>query len=640
MAARTVQLRRPSQRTTMLLLGLTVVTGVAVLWVGPALAEPSPAPGPAPGPSGTTSTPTSPPDAGPTAPATPAPIPDPSAPPSNPASGNDPAWYEIGGQIRKAVVDLVVWAADQALQPVMEALGKSWLSTPDFTSSDAVQGFWTTSLVLANSVFVLFIVAGGFLLASRETLQTRHGLKQVLPRLAVGAVAANCSLIICQKAIEWTNALTVAFTANSVDGPTASAAIRQLVDNALRGEGFLMALLVIAVIVMCLVLEITFVLRLAALILLTGIAPAALICHASPLTEGIAHTWWRAFTACLGLQLGQAIVVLATVKVFLTPAGPTVMGIPATGDGLLGVLVCLTMLWVLIKLPSWMKQYVLGPLGQGGGRSLLSQIVNAYLAIKSLGAASGVLRAVGAARAAGTAGRATTARGGGARSPRALPGRSRPAPAGPAAFSHAPVTHTPLPSPVGTNAAPTFSHASNPAEAISSAAGAVSAVRFSHPSPPETPRPAPVAPAGRVAFSDATPAAPRRADGRPAQGVSFSAAPAAPATGRPRRTASPAIRPTAARRATPGRASGKPATPPTPPARTPNASTPLAMPPTQRRPAPSPSARPGVSPSRQPLAGPATPDPSSVAARPASSPPPIPLSPPSRPYPKDRGDQR
>ncbi|WP_437436766.1 hypothetical protein [Salinispora arenicola] len=147
---------------------------------------------------------------------------------------------------------------------------------------------------------------------------------------------ANCSLIIGQKAIELTNALTVAIAGNTIDGPTAATAIRQIVDNALQGDGFLMALLAIAVIVMCLVLEFTFVLRLAALIILLGLAPAALICHASPLTEGVAHLWWRCVLACLGLQIGQAIVVMATVKVFLTPAGPTVMGVPSTGAGLLG----------------------------------------------------------------------------------------------------------------------------------------------------------------------------------------------------------------------------------------------------------------------------------------------------------------
>ncbi|MFE7870547.1 hypothetical protein ACFUYE_09405 [Micromonospora humida] len=473
-------------------------------------------------------------------------------------------------------MDLVVWAAEQALQPVMEALGNSWLSTPDLTSNEHVKAFWTTSLIAANGVFVLFVVANGFLVTTRETLQTRHGLKQVLPRIAVGAVLANSSLIIGQKAIEATNALTVALAGNSVDGPAAATAIRQITDDALRGQGFLMVLLVIAVVVMCLLLEFTFVLRLAALVILLGIAPAALICHASPLTEGLAQLWWRAFLACLGLQLAQAVVVMATVKVFLTPAGPTVLGVPSTGNGLLGVVVCLTMLWLLIKLPGWMRQFVLGPLGQSNGRGLLGQLVRAFVMTKTLGAAAGIL------------GRTTPSSPATGRTPprplgsRPSPGGSRPSrpprpsrpgstprppsPAGPVAFSHAPVTHTPLPAPAGT-ADLTFSHPADPSTPPAAPSGVVPPVRFSHPASPQSSPPSPALPPARVAFSDATTSTARHAASSPVPVVTFSSAPtpqtaprrppgpvipvfsAAPAGGP--RASIPRTRPTAARRVTP-----------------------------------------------------------------------------------------
>ncbi|WP_244295206.1 hypothetical protein, partial [Micromonospora orduensis] len=421
-----IRSRRPVRAVSLLLLGVVILAGLALSWAGPAHAEPSPAPGPPATAPGTPPTPgvpdpgVRPPgvDPSPPAPATPAPTPGPSPTPGQPSVDDDPAWYDIGGQIRKAVVELVVWTAEQALQPVMEALGASWLSTPDLTNNEHVKAIWTTSLITANGVFVLFIVANGFLITTRETLQSQHGLKQVLPRIALGAVLANGSLLIGQQAIMLTNALTVAIAGNTVDGPAAAAAIGQIADNALQGKGFLMVLLAVAVVVMCLLVEFTFILRLAALVILVGLAPAALICHASPLTEGIAHTWWRAFAACLGLQIGQAIIVMATVKVFLTPAGPTVLGVPSTADGLLGVLVCLTMLWLLIKLPGWMRQFVLGPLGQRNGRGLLGQLMHAYLTIKTLGAAAGIL---GGANAARTAGRTAPRPPG----PRPLPGGRR-----------------------------------------------------------------------------------------------------------------------------------------------------------------------------------------------------------------------
>ncbi|PSK65579.1 hypothetical protein B0E53_02480 [Micromonospora sp. MH33] len=564
------------------------------------------------------------------------------------------------------MVDLVVWAAEQALPPVMEALGASWLSTPDFTVNEHVKAIWTTSLIVANGIIVLFIVAGGFLVTARETLQTRYGLKQVLPRIAVGVVLANCSLIIGQKAIELANALTVAIAGNTIDGPAAATAIRQVVDNALRGGGFLMALLTIAVIVMCLVLEFTFVLRLAALVILIGVAPAALICHASPLTEGVAHLWWRCTLACLGLQLGQAIVVMASVKVFLTPAGPTVLGVPATGQGLLGVVVCLTMLWLLIKLPGWMRQFVLGPLGQHNGRGLLGQLVHAFIMIKTLGAAAGVL---GGANAARTPGRTPPRPPG----PRPSPGAPRPprpprpsrpgptpvpsSPPGPAAFSHAPVTHTPLPAPSGTNAAPTFSHPAAPSTPTPTPSGGVPAAQFSHPSPAQPSPPAPPAPPARVAFSDAatttpraTPSAavpavtfsaapkPQGAPRRPPAPVTpvFSAAPAAPGAGGSQRASTPGTRPTAARRATPsGQAAPNPGTP-SAARRVPATSAPQPRPPASSVPPSTDGRRSAV-----PASPPSPVGPAGVGTGPSPSPPPARSSGPVRRSPsKARGDQR
>nr|WP_239098822.1 conjugal transfer protein TrbL family protein [Micromonospora andamanensis] len=626
----------------LLWLGVMLLAGLVLVFAGPALAQPSPAPGPPSTPTpGVPDPGVRPPGAEPS-PSTPAPAPGPAPTPGPPSQGvdDDPAWYDVGGQIRKAVVDLVVWAAEQALQPVMEALGASWLSTPDLTVNEHVKAIWTTSLIVANGIIVLFIVAGGFLVTARETLQTQYGLKQVLPRIAVGVVLANCSLILGQKAIELTNALTVAIAGNTIDGPSAATAIRQVVDNALQGQGFLLALLVIVVIVMCLVLEFTFVLRLAALIILLGVAPAALICHASPLTEGVAHLWWRCFLACLGLQIAQAIVVMASIKVFLTPAGPTVMGVPATGHGLLGVVVCLTMLWLLIKLPGWMRQFVLGPLGQRNGRGLIGQLVHAFLMIKTIGAAAGIL---GGASTARTAARTAPRPSG----PRPLPGGPRPprpsrlprpgptpvppSPPGPAAFSHAPAVHTPMPAPSGTNAAPTFSHPAASSTAPSPPSAGVPAVQFSHPSPSQSSPPVPAAPPARVAFSHTGTTTPRPARSGAAPAVVFSTA-SAPQSA-PRRPPAPVTPVFSAAQATPttGTRTGRRGSGSVPPGGTPRGSTPATRPTAARRVTPTPQPASGT-PARTPPAA-------STAARRATAtgtPRPHAQSPSVQPSPDDR----
>jgi hypothetical protein len=186
--------------------------------------------------------------------------------------------------------------------------------------------------------------------------------------------------------------------------------------------------------------------------------------------------------------------------------------VPATASGLLGVLVCITMLWLLIKIPGLMKQYVLAPLGmRSQGRGLIGQLLQAYVMVKTLGAAAGIIgggsktaRPRAAARPRPTTGAGTAT---GTRSARPVPAvraqtarptaprltPSRPSPAAPVAFSNAPVTQTPLSAPAGTTGAPAFSHPPQPGIPAPAPTGPAPAAPFSHPNPPQPPSPRPTA---------------------------------------------------------------------------------------------------------------------------------------------------
>jgi len=641
-------MRPPTIRTrvprlfTLLLLGVALLSGAAVtVGAGPAWADPTPAPAPAPGVPDPGVPPS--PDKTPAPPkSTPSPIPPP------PDGNNDPGMFDIPGQIRKAINDFIAWIARTGLKPVLDALGHTVLSTPKLTDNPQVKAIWTTCLVTANAIFVLFILAGGFIITSRETLQSQYGLKEIAPRVVVAGVAANVSLLVCGKAIEAANALTAAIAGQGVDGNGAATALNQILNQppSPNMPPILFSLLILAALVMAIVVLVTFILRTALLVLLIGVAPLALTCHATPQTEGLAYTWWRAFGACLAMQLGQAVIVLATVRVFLTPAGPEALGVPLTNDGLIAILVCLTMLWLLIKLPGWMVHLILGPLARRHGRGLVGQIIHAVIMLKTLGTLAGISR--GTSRPARSGPRPGTGTGpsptgpspspggptrptGGPRPSRPprppRPGRPRPvpAPAGPAAFSNAPATQAPMPAPAGTATAPAFSNAPVPATPRPTAAGGASPARFSHqPAAQATP-----APAGRpapVQFSNAAaPAASRRPAGA-APAASFSAA-SRPQTA-PKRPPAP-VTPVFSAPARPALGGGtRAARVGSPPAR----SVP-AVPARPRRVDP-PSPRGSASARRAPA--PSPPSPPARAPRPAPSPP-VPPSPPRRTRPDRKG---
>jgi hypothetical protein len=458
----------------------------------------------------------------------------PQQPAPAPEAGGDPAWYDIPGQVREAISDFLTFVAVTGLAPVLSLLGSTVLATPDLTGNEQVRTLWTSSLAIADSVFVLFVIVGGFTVAARGSVQARYGLKEVLPRIVLGGVAANLSLLLCSKIVWAANALTAAIAGQGVDGPAAAAALKQIVDNAKGDNNFLLWLLVLALLLLALVVIVTVILRIAAMTVLIAVGPLALMCHASPHTEALAHAWWRAVGACVGIQLGQAILVLATLRVFLTPAGPTtIFGVPASVEGWLRVLICLTMLWLLAKLPGWMRHAVLGPLGRRRGRGLVGQIIHTVLMIKTLGAAAGILGATATATATGSAtrtaagsatrggttarsaapvgaGRARRAGSPARRARRPVPARRPSGPAGPVAFSDAPRYQVPLERPAGVAAAPVFSDAPRTDRPVRPVGGPPP-VRFSDPPTPEaTTATAPTAAPAPVVFSD-HPAAARAA---------------------------------------------------------------------------------------------------------------------------------
>ncbi len=497
---------------------------VALLAGTPASADPTPMPTPgasAPQPGGTPS----PGASGSPGVATPSP-----SLPFKVDYDEDPGMFDIPGQIRKAVGELLLWVAKTGLKPVLDAMGSTVLSTPDLTGNAQVTAIWTTSLVVANAVFVLFIMAGGFTVAARETLQSQYGVKQIAPRLVVGAVAANVSLLLCGKAIAFTNALTAAIAGQGVDGVTAAQAIIDMLDQPLsqNNPSIVLILLVIAVVALSVVVVMTFILRVAVLIILVGVAPMALACHAIPQTESLAYLWWRAFAACLGLQVAQTVIVLATVKVFLTPTGLAVLGIPASAGGLVGVMVCLAMLWLLVKLPGLMRHLVLGSLGRRHGRGLVGQIIHTVVMVKTIGRLAAGSRRTTRPRQTASRGQTQAAN--------ATAGRSA---SSPVVFSHRPAAQAPLRRAAGTRGAPVFSDAPHPATPSLVPDGPPVPVRFSsgpgpqpaQPSPPQRP-PSPV----RFSDSPGPVSSPTPASGTPA--VTFSAAPATQRA--PRRGPSPA----------------------------------------------------------------------------------------------------
>ena len=119
---------------------------------------------------------------------------------------------------------------------------------------------------------------------THETLQTSYSAKEIAPRIVIGFVAANLSMVLMSKAIDLANGLSAAFTAGGVSPQAAATSLMNTLGNAIATDGIFLILLALAGVILALVLAAVYVIRLMAVVLLAAAAPVLLALYALPQT--------------------------------------------------------------------------------------------------------------------------------------------------------------------------------------------------------------------------------------------------------------------------------------------------------------------------------------------------------------------
>jgi hypothetical protein len=323
-----------------LLLGVGLLAATVVWVAAPVAAQPAPT-----SPSPTTA-------GGPGATLPPSTLPPwPAAPPPQ------PGLFDWAGRVREAINGWFRDLVARAITPAVDLAARSVLATPDLADpAGRVRELWGLSVGLANGCYVLLVTAGGVLLMTNETLQGRYALKEVAPRLVVGMVASNASLLLVGWGIQAANALSRALLGPGVDPAQARAAFKQVLSFPLDDADVLLLLAAFMVVVLAVVLAASYVIRVAVLVALAVAGPLALACHALPQTEGVARWWWRALAACLAVPVAQSLALITALRVFLHADGDRVLGLGAAR--LVDLLVAVCLLWLLARIPAWAARMV------------------------------------------------------------------------------------------------------------------------------------------------------------------------------------------------------------------------------------------------------------------------------------------
>ncbi len=184
---------------------------------------------------------------------------------------------------------------------------------------------WTNSWQILLACYALLILLAGMLVMAYESLQTRHSIKEIAPRVVAGFLAGAVSLWVASRAIEIANGLAQAVMGGGLDATSAGQTLRDLVLGSLNG-GIFIIFVGLFVAGMLLVLLVTYIVRVALTVVLVAGAPLALMFHALPQTEPIARWWWKAFGGCLAIQVVQSLTLITAMRVFLAPGGFTLFG--------------------------------------------------------------------------------------------------------------------------------------------------------------------------------------------------------------------------------------------------------------------------------------------------------------------------
>ena len=266
---------------------------------------------------------------------------------------------DVGCQVGQAVTSWFAGLVRSALSPLLALIRHSALATPQPGAIAAVRTMWGTSLAVADTCYVLLVLAGAILVMSHQTLQASWTVKQIAPRIVVGFLAANLSMAGISGAVTFANALSAALAGPQVTPAAAAASLLRTLGNSVSTGGAFLILLSLAGVVLALVLAVVYVLRLMAVVLLAAAAPLALAMYALPQTAWAARWWCRALAAALAIQAAQSLVLTAAVQVFFSPGW-----LPWHESGYLEqMLITLCLLYVLARIPFWITRPVLSGLG-------------------------------------------------------------------------------------------------------------------------------------------------------------------------------------------------------------------------------------------------------------------------------------
>ncbi len=281
-----------------------------------------------------------------------------------------------------AITGVLQNLVESSVKPVVDGIITYLTTTPSLLGNSVVLKFWTVTLGITDSMFLIVVALVGLHFMSASSFGFEEvELKQLLPRVGLAFLGANSSLfladyvvqtcnVMVKTVIDQTGGLTDAWVMNAINPTTFFTGNTPLITDV-----FLVIFLIAAI-----VLLLIYVSRMIMIFLGAVMAPLMFLLWAMPKTADFAVASFKTYFVTVFMAFVH-VVILQLAAGFLTLPGNTT-------NSLVSIAVAIGLFFTLLKVPSVMMQMVLYTSGTTIFKRVGGQIMNAVLAPKQEGSGS------------------------------------------------------------------------------------------------------------------------------------------------------------------------------------------------------------------------------------------------------------
>lgn len=283
----------------------------------------------------------------------------------------------IGQALLEAIRGFIDWAlgfGDSSLNFVTRTPAEGTYGSP------TVRSLWDFSRALVNVALAVIVMWGGFnVMVKEHTRSPYHEVMELLPRVILGALAANLTLEFARFLIDANNAFSAAVGQVGLPGYDQATPTQ---------EGIALIFTALAYGIVAILLVFQMLMRLALIDMLIVLAPVMTLLWVLPQTQGWSRWWADIFPITVFQQAIQMMVLRlgSALMVELTPG--------SLSNALLTLLLGIAVCWLTLKVPSLL-------LRSRGSAAGLGNVLTLVVAARLLGGLGGAARGGGSAGAAG-----------------------------------------------------------------------------------------------------------------------------------------------------------------------------------------------------------------------------------------------